>query len=670
MASIIKVDTIQDQDGNNIINESANTITIGASGDAITIPSGATFASVGIDDNATSTAITIDSSENIGIGTASPSTKLHVVGDYGNTLLIGTSPKITVQHSGGTNQFVEIQQSGGASFIGTQNGTNDGELYILGRHTGNNQAIFRPNSIELYTANTERMRITSSGFVGIGTSSPNNKLDVRIASDRGVFFSGGESEPIYLQSYQGDASNNLREVGLKGSNILFRTGATTGTSSSERMFMDSNGQMTLLGSTTSFDTTGSRNGLQTYYETDSGVATVGSYSSGGSTALTFHTNQAGAASTEKMRILNNGNVGIGTSSPDATLHVDSQYTTAPSLTFGATSGQIFQNEDSELAIGLSSSSPYPLYMQGRTSLNSARNIVINPLGGNVGIGTSSPTLPLEVSGSGLFGGSVIATGSTTTTASRRAIMTHDGSSMKLLASGDSTHRNMIFYRDGGSDEAMRIDTSNRLMIGASNSLFNAQLTVNSGSSLRAQDGYNGNPPVRMYMGTDFTGGLFIEFTSSNGTRIGSITRASSTSIAFNTTSDYRLKENVVDLNNATTRLKQLKPKRFNFIGETDTTVDGFLAHEVSDIVPEAITGQKDEVREFGNIVDENNNIIHENVNENFEKEDGHTWVRTETRPVYQGIDQSKLVPLLTASLQEAIAKIEELETRLEALENI
>src|SRR6056300_1485179 len=72
MASILKVDTIQDQAGNNIINESANTITIGASGDTITVPAGATFASVGIDDNATSTAITIDSSENVGIGTASP----------------------------------------------------------------------------------------------------------------------------------------------------------------------------------------------------------------------------------------------------------------------------------------------------------------------------------------------------------------------------------------------------------------------------------------------------------------------------------------------------------------------------------------------------------------------------------------------------------------------
>jgi hypothetical protein len=118
--------------------------------------------------------------------------------------------------------------------------------------------------------------------------------------------------------------------------------------------------------------------------------------------------------------------------------------------------------------------------------------------------------------------------------------------------------------------------------------------------------------------------------------VGSITTNGS-STSYNTSSDYRLKENVVNITSATERLKQLSPKRFNFIADANKTVDGFLAHEVSDIVPEAITGTKDAVDADGN-------------------------------PVYQGIDQSKLVPLLTASLKEAVAKIEELETRLTALE--
>jgi hypothetical protein len=116
----------------------------------------------------------------------------------------------------------------------------------------------------------------------------------------------------------------------------------------------------------------------------------------------------------------------------------------------------------------------------------------------------------------------------------------------------------------------------------------------------------------------------------NSTNIGNITSGTS-SVSYNTSSDYRLKENVVELTNATDRLKQLEPKRFNFIADADTTVDGFLAHEVQSVVPEAITGTHNEVDADGN-------------------------------PVYQGIDQSKLVPLL-------VATIKELEARITALEN-
>jgi hypothetical protein len=118
--------------------------------------------------------------------------------------------------------------------------------------------------------------------------------------------------------------------------------------------------------------------------------------------------------------------------------------------------------------------------------------------------------------------------------------------------------------------------------------------------------------------------------------VGSITvTASSTS--YNTSSDYRLKENVVALTGAKTRLNSLNVKRFNFTIDPSVTVDGFLAHEVAPIVPEAISGTKDEVDSDGN-------------------------------PVYQGIDQAKLVPLLTAALQEAFAEIAALTARVEALE--
>jgi hypothetical protein len=123
----------------------------------------------------------------------------------------------------------------------------------------------------------------------------------------------------------------------------------------------------------------------------------------------------------------------------------------------------------------------------------------------------------------------------------------------------------------------------------------------------------------------------------DNTTVGSVSVTGS-STAYNTSSDYRLKENVADLTGASDRVQQLAPKRFNFIADADTTVDGFLAHEVQDIVPEAITGAKDAVDADGN-------------------------------PEYQGIDQSKLVPLLTAALQEALTKIDALETRIVALES-
>ena len=134
---------------------------------------------------------------------------------------------------------------------------------------------------------------------------------------------------------------------------------------------------------------------------------------------------------------------------------------------------------------------------------------------------------------------------------------------------------------------------------------------------------------------------------SNGYGVGgTIKTVGNNTTQYNTSSDYRLKENVVTDWDATSRLKQLKPSRFNFKeNPVKKTVDGFLAHEVSSIVPEAISGEKDEV-------------------ETYKDENG----KEQTRPVYQGIDQSKLVPLLTKALQEAIAKIETLEAKVTALE--
>ena len=130
------------------------------------------------------------------------------------------------------------------------------------------------------------------------------------------------------------------------------------------------------------------------------------------------------------------------------------------------------------------------------------------------------------------------------------------------------------------------------------------------------------------------GGSPALFANQAGTAIGSIS-ANASNVAFNTSSDYRLKENDVSIIDGITRLKKLRPIKFNWKTDTEKTVDGFLAHEVSSSVPEAVMGEKDAVNEDGSI-----------------------------KP--QQLDYSKLVPLLTAALQEEIAKRESLEARLDA----
>ncbi len=120
----------------------------------------------------------------------------------------------------------------------------------------------------------------------------------------------------------------------------------------------------------------------------------------------------------------------------------------------------------------------------------------------------------------------------------------------------------------------------------------------------------------------------IRFIKSENTQVGSIV-SSYAATAYNTSSDYRLKEDIQAVPNATARTLALKPCNFQWIG-SDYRVDGFIAHEVADQVPEAVTGEKDAVDADGN-------------------------------PEYQGIDQSKLVPLLVKTIQELEARITTLE---------
>ena len=177
--------------------------------------------------------------------------------------------------------------------------------------------------------------------------------------------------------------------------------------------------------------------------------------------------------------------------------------------------------------------------------------------------------------------------------------------------------------------ALTIDSSERLFV-------NNQFTVGDSSVLSLGIigvKFNGttNNGIVCETTRDATGSTFVRFNDSDSNAIGSISQDGASSTAFSTSSDYRLKENVNYDFDATTRLNQLKPCRFNFIADSPSrVVDGFLAHEVSSIVPEAIVGDKDAVNDDGSI-----------------------------KP--QGIDQSKLVPLLVKAVQELSARVNQLE---------
>jgi hypothetical protein len=212
----------------------------------------------------------------------------------------------------------------------------------------------------------------------------------------------------------------------------------------------------------------------------------------------------------------------------------------------------------------------------------------------------------------------------------------------------------LLFATGGSTERMRIDTSGNLLVGKTASdggvaghemrqTSFAAHTISGGTAL----------VVRRLTNT----GAVVTIQGDSGT-VGTISIGSS-STAYNTSSDYRLKENVTDVTDGITRVKQLAPKRFNFIVDADTTVDGFLAHEAATVVPEAVSGTHNEVEVWAEGDDLPDGV---SVGDNKLDDNGNTI------PVMQGIDQAKLVPLLTAALQEAIAKIETLETKVTALE--
>jgi hypothetical protein len=234
-----------------------------------------------------------------------------------------------------------------------------------------------------------------------------------------------------------------------------------------------------------------------------------------------------------------------------------------------------------------------------------------------------------------------------------------------------SRNDLRFYVNGGSTRAMDIDSSGNLLVGTTG-VPNGTSVYGAGFVPSTSDRSN------LYMATSSTADLFhIRFFNPNGA-VGEI-RTNGSATSYITSSDYRLKTDAQPMVGASARVLALKPVNFEWISD-GTRVDGFLAHEAQAVVPEAVTGTKDAMRDeeyevtaavyediiIAAVLDEDGNELEAERTE--QRLVSEAVMGTRSVPDYQGIDQSKLVPLLTAALQEALNKIDAMEIRLSALE--
>ncbi|MEL0015565.1 MAG: tail fiber domain-containing protein [Rhodospirillales bacterium] len=479
---------------------------------------------------------------NVQFNRASGSSFIDQIGASGS-LLFRTTPsqtsRIKIDNNGDisfyedTGSTAKLQWSASNERLGLTG--SDYQFYI---QQGSNQPWYNravsDGSYRLHLNGTgDIITASSSGSVGIGTSSPSELIELSAESDPRIRI-------------------NNSDISLAADQVI--------------------GGLEFYTNDASAGGTGIGASIDAYAQSNFGSNQQGLY-------LTFSTRDSGsgASNTERMRIDSSGNVGIGTSSPQGVLDLGTA-STGRALTFSKYNN-IFGSY-SEGSLNLTSN------YYGDTTANAYKTSSTATFG----------AAGIEISGTG----------------------------------GTSTSGLIQFFVDAAASktadaafvptERMRINSNGNALFGCASfpSASVAGFAVTGTSSGNASS--SGASTAAYNHLLFYNGNGLVGYVSTSGS-----------STTYSTSSDHRLKENVVDLTSATTRLKQLEPKRFNFIADADTTVDGFLAHEVQSVVPEAITGTHNEVDADGN-------------------------------PVYQGIDQSKLVPLL-------VATIKELEARITALEN-
>jgi len=368
--------------------------------------------------------------------------------------------------------------------------------------------------------------------------------------------------------------------------------------------------------------------------------TISSLSSAAATALTLQ-----SAGTTAITVDTSQNVGIGTSSPTGKLHVSApastQYGTFDAVTasyaftnykvggtaygyIGDASGLVTSGTAGDLAVRFSGAMVFSGGANERMRIDSS---------GNVGIGTTTPGYPLQV---------YTSSSSNAATISMVNNATSNTSSLAFVQNGSTTASYSYIVGDGRSSgymsfatnnaERMRIISDGKVLVGCTSAFSSIVQGIQAQAS--------GSASLALSRTTD-TGAVARFFSTS--TEVGNISVTGSTT-TFNSTSDYRLKENVQPMTGALAKVAQLKPVTYKWKVD-GSNGQGFIAHELAEVVPDCVTGEKDALDKDGN-------------------------------PSYQGIDTSFLVATLTAAIQEAKALIDTqaetinaLTARIVALEN-
>jgi hypothetical protein len=616
------------------------------------------------DSNTLTDSVMLENNSNIGIGTANPQTLLHV--QNGRIRVNGGGANQIQLHRNSSTQsnFIEYYDTVTSlqeAFVGYTSNNKDFKISNLGAN----------GTITFLTNVGTAMSVSNSGNLGIGITNPLQKLEV--SGNLKLKYPSSSGSVILMPN----ASNNSQyslilptiPSSSDGSKFLQLPSSTTGLQSFQLEWADPRLQVaTNINKTRSLNPgsgitmTSTDNGVNVTISSTGapGTGTLNAFpywnttSSLGSSQLT-RINNYQLQITQSSLIFSDGNISIKQGSgPSVTLGSPTTAGTAyqiklpqiPTVAAGYTGGMGLKLPDT---LG---SSPFQLeWQQPNTKFKdvNSRPFIDGNLTGGISMQQSTgPTIKLEATTSA---------GPATTYLLPPASQSQAGYVL-TLPTGTITSPYQLAWTNASSVTSTNNVTAsaNSLNLQGSSSVaptYGAPLNISSsggtGSGSQtaiyidqaATANVSGSQGIRMNFKTASIG-ILVTNADSQFANVASFKNASNqvvgtiscTSIAttYATSSDYRIKENVVDMTGAVDRVKQLKPSRFNFTANPSKVVDGFLAHEAQEVVPESVTGVKDALYSNGD-------------------------------PLLQGIDQSKIVPLLTGAIKELIARIEVLEAK-------